>query len=60
MQEWEYITVFQAYDNRKRIYVVEISGIAVEMVAYYNQLGEQGWELVAVSDSVAFFKRPKQ
>lgn len=24
-----------------------------------NQWGSQGWELVAVEDNVAFFKRPK-
>jgi hypothetical protein len=46
MQKWEYTIVWMNFDNKTE--------------AQLNQLGDQGWELVAVDEGHCyFFKRPK-
>ena len=44
MQKWEYVTVPLLVHATKQI---------------LDNWGDDGWELVAVVDNVAYFKRPK-
>lgn len=44
---WEY----------ERVFLAEMK--AIEISNRFNELGKEGWELVAISDEVAYFKRPK-
>ena len=64
MQKWEYkwIVIPSSLGKKK------IGKQKVESIEYVNQLGEEGWELLAVeqgwpgsglSDYILFFKRPK-
>ena len=49
MQRWEYKILTIDFDNNMEKTTREL-----------NQLGEQGWELVANSGLTYFFKRPKK
>lgn len=54
VQKWEYKEVFYSHDNAGR------GGGVPTFDKSANELGEQGWELVATMPSYAYFKRPKQ
>lgn len=63
MQKWEYYWTVIPGDLGK----IKISGEKIKSHDYVNELGNQGWELVAVeqsfpgsglSDYILFFKRP--
>ncbi|MBN1316838.1 MAG: DUF4177 domain-containing protein [Anaerolineales bacterium] len=64
MQKWEYTWVVIPHSLKK----IKIDGNKISAHVYINEMGEQGWELVAVeqnfpgsglSDYILFFKRPK-
>jgi hypothetical protein len=46
MDKWEY-------------YVISLAKEAQVVSGYLDELGRDGWELVAVENGVYFFKRPK-
>ena len=64
MQKWEYLWTVIPGSLKK----IKVSGQKIPVEDYLNELGMQGWELVAVeqgfpgsglSDYILFFKRPK-
>jgi hypothetical protein len=64
MQKWEYQWVVVPHSLGK----MKVEGGKVQTRDHVNDLGEQGWELVAVeqgwpgagvSDYILFFKRPR-
>jgi len=64
MQKWEYYWTVIPGSLKK----IKVSGQKIPVEDYLNDLGMQGWELVAVeqsfpgsgiSDYILFFKRPK-
>jgi hypothetical protein len=64
MRQWEYRWVVIPGNLGK----MKVDGQKIQAYDYVNQLGGQGWELVAVeqsfpgsgiSDYILFFKRPK-
>jgi hypothetical protein len=64
MQKWEYRWVVVPHSLGK----MKVGGDKVRARDHVNDLGEQGWELVAVeqgwpgagiSDYILFFKRPR-
>lgn len=64
MQKWEYLTVLHLFDETSKAWFWDSDRTDHEKLdSKLNNLGEEGWELVAVrtsSTSVAFyhFKRP--
>lgn len=65
MATWEYLTVFISGNRVNAVNDREIKPLNVSLaVDYFNQLGIEGWELVAAPSSnvaqyTAIFKRPK-
>tara|TARA_B100001142_G_scaffold140352_1_gene141835 strand:- start:266 stop:442 length:177 start_codon:yes stop_codon:yes gene_type:complete len=57
MHKWQYkrCTVIGIEADSDRL--AEMSKLAKEAVMF-KELGEQGWELVSVSNSIAYFKKP--
>lgn len=62
MQKWEYLEVESAYNR-----VLAINGKEVKdwqegtrMIDYLNQVGDEGWELIAIDENRYLFKRPKE
>ncbi len=70
--KWEYLSVTLSYTGRQVEGQAEflprwVNGQELEnwqhiphYTTFLNQLGEEGWELVAISGSNLFFKRPKR
>jgi hypothetical protein len=70
MQKWEYICV--SVQHRENIHMREserfeilLNGkitipkmIYTQAYDYFNKLGEEGWEMVAVNQGGFYFKRP--
>lgn len=50
MVKWEYMRLLAEYDKRKKGWSVE----GIDMMAYLNQLGQQGWEIVGYQDNTTF------
>ena len=61
MQKWEYLVVeTEGVSKPVKVYRVneELSREKPKLINYLPELGNQGWELVAVRDQSYFFKRP--
>lgn len=60
MQKWEYLQVNKP--NPQEVVLNEVrQKDDTRLPMLFNRLGEQGWELVAVTDAYFYhFKRPKQ
>ena len=65
MQKWEYYWVVIPGSLKK----IKVGGEKIPVYDFVNQLGSEGWELVAVeqnfpgsgiSDYILFFKRPEE
>ena len=61
MQKWEYLIFESAGDASFTPKVFKVNGITKQLTSFYDylgELGEQGWELVAVRNDFHYFKRP--
>ena len=61
MQKWEYLVFESAGDASFTPKVFKVHGEPKELTSFYDylsELGEQGWELVAVRNDSHYFKRP--
>ncbi len=67
MQKWEYLFIpLQITAHKNQLYPFAQHGKELPnwengptLSQYFNQYGEQGWELISVEDRVYIFKRPK-
>ena len=64
MQKWEYLEVHHQRPVSGGKIEFSLNGVLETHDSFsglFNRLGEQGWELVAVTDAYYFyFKRPKR
>jgi len=61
MQKWEYLVFESVGDASFTPKMYKVNGNPKELTSFYDhlgELGEQGWELVAVRDDFHYFKRP--
>ena len=61
MQKWEYLVFESVGDASFTPKMYKVNGSPRELTNFYDhlaELGEQGWELVAVRDDFHYFKRP--
>ncbi len=58
MTQWEYLSGHLADLSRYGSSVAIFDGTAT-IYRTFNQLGVLGWELVAINDNIAYFKREK-
>ncbi len=58
---WSAFGQRQSTDSMRWEYSVKlVTGYPEDSPSLFSELGEQGWELIAVSDGRAYFKRPKK
>jgi hypothetical protein len=56
MQKWEYLLV--VFYGHTIISINDGNSDYKERVSYFNQLGQEGWELAGISEDTFIFKRP--
>lgn len=59
MTKWDYFVRYPGQTLRTNTYPEERAIPIADEVAFWAEIGDSGWELVAVEKGVAYFKRPR-